>query len=188
MKIFAAATAIAVALSATPALAASIDLSAFGLTEGAIIGQSDQAQVAFLPDFGLLTVDVDDGPLRAFFNLLIGDPAPAFLDIVTPVAFSGQVVDFHIGATSAAGLFFDGMGHVLALLDLPAGSVFDIASIDLEGFFVENASVTLREADAINLAPIPLPAAAPLLLAGLGAIAVIGRRRARRAAEAQATA
>lgn len=185
MKIFSAA-AVAVALSGAPALAASIDLSSFGLTEGGVIAQSDMATVAFLADLGLFTVEVDDGPFTAFLNVLVGDPVPAILDVVSPVSFSGEVVDFHIGTTSAAGLFLEDTTYLLALLELPDGSVFDIDAIDLDGFFARNATVTLREVNAA-LAPIPLPAAAPLLLAGLGAIAVIGRR-ARRKALAQAPA
>ncbi len=170
----AAAAAFAFALSAAPSFAASVDLSALGLRQGALIAQSDQASIFFDAGFDLLEATVDDGASLGFFDAFPSDPSQAFLNVVAPVSFAGFVVAgaYDIDATTAAGLFQDDLTgeYVYALLTLPAGTAFD--------FGADRFEIAGATAELYAVAPIPLPAALPMALAGLGALAFVGRRRA----------
>lgn len=167
-----AAAAFALAVSSVPASAVSIDLAAYNLFKGASLAQSDAVTVlvdlASTPDTFL--ADVFDA--GSFEGAVLGTPSAgtAFLGLFEPLVFDGDLIDFDVDVAGgmAAGLFFDSvtMTYLLAELTLPQGTPF---SADL---FIDNAS-----AELFAVAPIPLPAAAPLMLAGLGALAVAARRR-----------
>ena len=169
MKLFAAiVTSVALAVSAAPALAASINLSALGLVQGALLAESDDVTIDFIFDFDMLEASVDHGTSSGVFDVFITDPTSAFLNVTAPVSFAGGVVALDFDMDSGAALFFDGSQYVYGLLTLPTGSAFD---------FGDDFQITGARAELYAVAPIPLPAAAPLLVAGLGALAVAARRR-----------
>lgn len=166
------AVAVAISLSAAPSIAAMVDLPALGLTKGALLAESDEAIVTYSAAFGSLEATVDDGTSLGAFSVFTDDLSSAFLSVGAPLVFAGSVVSFAFDATSAAGLFFDGTDYVYGVLTLPGGTAFDFG---LDSFEIRGASVELHAVAPTTV--IPLPLTAPLLLAGLGALAVAARRR-----------
>ena len=162
----AAAAAAAAALSAASVSAASIDLEALGLSKGPLIAETDAALI----DFFALTGDLIGIDLGGLGNLTASaaDPEDATLTLFSPDFFEGQVVTYDIDADHAVGLFFDGATYVLAEASAPGGSAFDFSS---DFNFTGSAAV-------YEVAPIPLPAAAPMLLLGLAGFAALRSRRA----------
>lgn len=161
----------AAVFSVSAAGAASVDLEARGLVQGGLIASSNAVSIFYDADIDLFDAEVDDGVSLGFFSVFPSDPSSAFLDIVAPVAFAGGVEAFDLDAVSAAGLFLDVVTatRVYAVLTLPANVMFDFSA---PTFTIAGATV-----EVYAVAPIPLPAALPLALAGLGALALVGRRR-----------
>jgi hypothetical protein len=162
-------TTVALAVSAAPSLAASINLAALGLVQGPLLAQSDEVTVDFIAGFDLLEASVNDGTSFGIFDVDTTDPTTAFLNVTQPFSFAGGVVALDFDMVSAAALFFDGSRYVYGLLTLPVGAAFDFTG---QGFTIADAT-----AELYAVAPVPLPAAAPLLVAGLGVLAVAARRR-----------
>ena len=176
--------AIAYAMTAAAVPAASIDLASKGLTQGALIASSSQGEIDFDAGFSFFSVTVLDAPVLDGTAVAFGfSPLDVGLDIFeangltgAPTYFSGVLEDYDSDSESAIGLFvgeFDGgiFGRLLAELTLPAGTTFPQAS----AFFIDNVTVSLYEVGSTTV--VPLPAAAPLLLAGLGALVATRRRR-----------
>jgi hypothetical protein len=152
------------------AQAATIDLAARGLRLGGLLQT----------DTGTMFFDTDDGD---------GDPALGFFgagnfdsfDFVEYVLFygdpaiDGTSVESAADATSVVALvkLDAGGGFVLAELLPPGQGSFDFGT----AFDVSDA--VLNVYDVNPLAAIPLPAAAPMLLAGLGAMVLVRSRRRR---------
>lgn len=166
------AAAAALALGCVPAMSATLDLTPWGLTQGALIGESVAAEVVFDPANDFASASVTESNFDVAIDGFLSDPTSFALTLFEPRDFSGDVVDFAYDADSATGLFFDGAAYVLATLTLPAPLMFDP-----NGFETTAATLALYEATSTTV--VPLPAAAPMLLAGLGALAVATRRRGR---------
>lgn len=107
---------------------------------------------------------------------------------VTPVPYDNVLVQgFLNGAEVAAARYSTGLaggpaafafGAGFAGIDLLRISAVTSAGQDWQGLPIQcgDAPCGHFEIDAVTLAPVPLPAALPALLAGLGALAAIGRR------------
>lgn len=161
----------AAAISTTTTHAASVDLAAFNLKRGALIAQSDEAFVSFDLDNDFLFAEVIDAVSDGFFTAFPSDPSSGFLDVIAPVSFAGSLIAFDVNATAtmAAGLFFDGTDYLYGVLTAPANASFD---------FGDDFEFTDATAELYAIEVIPLPAALPMMLAGLGALAFAARRRA----------
>jgi hypothetical protein len=163
------------ALAASTASAASLDLAARGLVQGALIAQTDDANVFFDLTGGSLVIDGDDGSTSGFLTVFLGPPFDTLLELFpSPNGlnfFTGTLVEYDSDPMHAVGLFYDAgaMRYVLAEATAPTGAAFDLSGdLILSGV----------SAAVYNVAPIPLPAPAGLLVAGLASIA--GLRAARR--------
>lgn len=167
--------AFAYALLTAAASAASLDLASRGLTQGDLIATTDLGEIDFSADatLGYISITVSDAPnLEGTAFAISPSPMSLGVDVFSPTKFSGDLVDYDVDATSAVGLFSDGMGtYLLGELALPAGTAFTP-----NGFFISGVTISLYEVNPT--AVVPLPAAAPLLLAGLGALAALRRRAA----------
>lgn len=163
------AAAVALAASFAPASAASINLAALGLVKGASLAQSSAATVTVDLSIDDFFVSVSD--LGVFEGVVYGQPSTASVLAVlfAPLDFTGDLVDFDIDANSAVGLFLDSgtSTYLLAELNLPGSVVFQ------DGLAIDNAS-----AEIFAVAPVPLPAALPLMLVAVGGLVVAGRRKA----------
>jgi hypothetical protein len=178
MKLLAGAV-LAYALTAAAAPAASLDLAALGLVKGAPIATSMAGEIEFDatdPAFPFLSLTVSEAPdfeaVALSFSL---SPLDLPLQVTFPVTFDGALLDYDLDTSSAVGLFegrFGGSipGFLLLELSLPGGSFPQDDAFSLTG-------VTVSLYEVGSTAVIPLPAAAPLLLAGIGALAVVARRR-----------
>jgi len=162
--------------AASAASAARIDLEAYDprFQLGASLAVSDQVVV----ELGLGTLFADDLGTGDTFDVFVTEPSSAVVSLVTPDVFdgvlapAGGVAPFAIDATSAAGLFVniaDPTDFRYLVLSLPDGEEFDFQA---DSFSIDGAVVEL-----FDIKVVPLPAALPLMLAGLGALAVAARRR-----------
>jgi hypothetical protein len=165
MKAFVTAAALGAALfSGGVADAASLDLAARGLVQGRLL-LSDGGDAFFTAADPSLVFGATGGGLletldMVAFDLFLGDPA---LDV------DGFSVDAAFDAASLVALIEleSGAGFVLAELLPPTVGGFDFsADFDL-------GDVTLN---VYKVAPIPLPAAAPLLVAAFAGVAALRRR------------
>lgn len=88
--------------------------------------------------------------------------------VLDPAANAQEIV-----SNGIASLYSVGLGEVLVItsVDLFRGAT------PLEPEFMQNISTYLD--DPIDVAPVPLPASVPLLLAGLGALGAVARRKRR---------
>lgn len=134
-------------------------------------------------EFGYL-LDVSASGLQpsatAFSEVGLGEVAPVFDDALFEV---GREVTFSSaspgGPISTGGTFAfsrtidPGQTLVLTIDAITEAAVFNSGFADSRGF----ASIFL-DVETVEVAPIPLPAAAWLLLGGLGALRVAARRRA----------
>lgn len=177
MSVKTALAATAFALGASTTSAASLDLAARGLVQGELIAQTAEANAVFNVSTGFLIIDGDDGStfgiLTAFlrpFSVVL-ELAPSLTD---PNFFTGNLVEYDSDASHAVGLFYDAgsMRYVLAEATAPTDAAFDL----LGDLFLSNVSSAVYE-----VAPIPLPAPAGLLMAGLASIAGLRTARRRRA-------
>lgn len=160
-----------VALGATAAEAASIDISDYDnrttllTVEGSVFydGLSD----LFVASDGDLTISVDSflttDPLNAALDY---SALPEILSPAAAVAVMEEVVEF---------LFVNGATGYLLIVDA-TGTGVDFTA---PGFFIDaDAQLTLDELSD-NAAVIPLPASLPLALGGLAGLAFISLRRRR---------
>jgi hypothetical protein len=158
------------ALVATSAPAASIDLEALGLRQRAPIAQTDQAIVVFDALSGALTADGDDGTTFGFLTAFLAPSLDVVLTLFEPPAveavFEGNLVAYDIDTTHGVGLFYDDttMTYLLGEVTAPAGAAFDFTG---DFFFAASAVI-------YDVAPVPLPAAMGLLAAGLAALTGLG--------------
>lgn len=175
MSVKTALAATALALAASTASAASLDLAARGLVQGGLIAQTEAANVAFNFSTGFLDIKGDDGSTYGSLAVFFVPALDALLELspspTEPNFFEGTLVEYDTDPMHAVGLFYDAtsMRYVLAEATAPTGTAFDLSGdLILSGV----------SAAVYNVAPIPLPAPAGLLLAGLASIA--GLRAARR--------
>lgn len=155
---------------------ASLSVNGSTLFDGDLEADGTSLNEVIAVALGLLG-DINDGlggvPLAVFADLLDDGQAsiPPFLDVV--------ISDFSLGATGFSGLF--DIGLFLPFSDDGCG-LFAVQSFlggdggglsipcSGEGTFALDLSISK------DVAPIPLPAGAPLLLVGLGGLAVLRRR------------
>lgn len=190
----------------TGMLAGAIMLGAFGAASAATLGLTTsaptiEASFAFVdfldlsPDGELASfgaeVDFTDGASPTGFTTIdfaagysLADPAlnlSGFLDVsdengqflvgdLLAVGFTEDIVELQFGnlTGSGAGLFSSSVLALIAFDDPLGANPFD-SFVDGDSYI---ASVSIS-----NVAPIPLPAGLPLLLAGLGGLALLRRSK-----------
>lgn len=168
-----AAMAFALGLGATAAQAAPIDLAARGLEIAGPALLSEAASVSLFVDF-----DGDPSTVDPFFSALSAGAALESFDLLDFELFYGDPLTAGLSVeTGEDGDIFEvladigGGDRVLARLTLDNGAVFGGFAQDLD----ETAVIDVFALRSTTV--IPLPAAAPMLLAGIGALAVAARRR-----------
>jgi len=167
------------ALAASAAQAALLDLASRNLELGALIFSTDEARIFFLgPDVEPAGdfFDISDADLNVLIDGFPSDPTSAVL-FENSTSFLGEVVDFEIDLAAGVGegLFEDTLGRfALARVSFPAGLSRlpgGDEEIEQDGLGVEVFDVTI----------VPLPAALPMALAGFASLALAGRGARRRA-------
>lgn len=191
MKTILAATALSVAASAGTAATLNLDTTDPILTASSVSVEFSEIGVFAFSAFGEIDGSAGiatDGLTELFLDAEVtsSDPFTAdfgTLDVSDETDFVvlGDLVDFGFTDTSLEFLFdtFDGRfaadfgAQVLVEFTLARGSNLTFLS-GLEDGDVVEGGLTLS---AVDLAPIPLPAGLPLLLAGLGGFWVLRRRQ-----------
>lgn len=144
---------------------------AFSATGSADVFQVDPTLTEFL----FLDEDGDDTEIaiEGIFENGVADGAIQISDFANGVLFaSDEIFSFDLG-TDVLTVVFNASNFETNLFDQIATVVFtfDLASAS-DGFY-DLVSVDVFS----DIAPVPLPASLPLLLAGLGVIAAVRRRR-----------
>lgn len=141
-------------------------------TNGSVANAPDTTDIVELGDGGQVTFSfVTDHVLDVFFAFVswnLNPDVPFSREVIVDSVGRGYwtPLDEPVGATSdGATVHFTGEAH--GVLKLPGGSTgfsFTSATEDWHGF-------------TIGVAPVPLPASAPLLLGAIGAVAAVRRSR-----------
>lgn len=167
-----------------------------GATQAAVYADSATSQDVTFFGSGILTGAPDGG--GAFIGTTF-DP-PAVLGSITwgfsSLLYDGAGADIRLyeiasseNETFDVALSLDGVGFTSIGIFNALQTVIDVNGL-FAGYFafirVSNTSrlvsADFDTAEGLNVAPVPLPAALPLLAAGLGAMGVMGWRRKRRTA------
>lgn len=195
------------AMSALPSTAAVITLDFEGIANLAPVGDFYAAQGVEFSPATLALIDSDAGGSGNFANEPTPDTVMFFLDADAAILnFAAGFTDgfsfFYSSSVAAAVSVWDGLdgtGTLLGLINLlddgvggpgdPSGSfgVWNIGALAFSGTAMSiNFGGTANQTGYDNITfgsvdpripPVPVPAAAPLLLAGLGALGALARRR-----------
>jgi hypothetical protein len=188
----AAGVALAAGAGGTGAQAATLDLGALGYTVAGVLDVDGGATASVLDDgTGMLGLSASDPSATSVLDIFdVTDPEQAAFALFGPGA------DDELSATGAVAIGTDDVGGLVqvlfagvlgtgvwAALDGTA-ILFEVAAPGLvpfaEGFTTDEAVFTYTRLRTTNPGVIPLPAGLPLLLAGLGALAVVRRSRHKR--------